>query len=76
MTAQKRSWWQLSHTPGWGFSLGALGAVIAASQWIGLAVDDDNRVWRIIIGVVATLAAIIYLSSATVQLRRNRRGTA
>ncbi len=75
MTAAKRPSSQLSHTPVWGFSLGTLGVFIAASQWIGLAVDDHNRVWRIILGVVATLAAISCLTSAAVQLRRKRRDT-
>lgn len=76
MTAKKRSWWQTTQKPTWGFSLGALWVILAAFQWTGLATDDDSGARSVIFGVVATVAAIIYLSSATVQLRRKRRGTA
>ena len=74
MTAKKRSWWKTTQTPAYGFSLGALWVVIATLQWVELAADDDARAWRIFSGVVATLAAILYLAPATVQLRRKRRG--
>lgn len=76
MTAQKRSWWEATQTPAWGFSLGVLWAVLAGFHWMALATGDDERAWTITVGVVETLAAILYLGSATVQLRRKRRGPA
>ena len=76
MTARKRSWWETTQTPAYGFSLGALWVFMAAFQWIELATGDEDRAWRIVTGVVATLAAILYLAPAAVQLRRKRRDTA
>lgn len=75
MTATKRPWWELTQTPASDLIMGALFAVLAAVHWMALATGDDARAWTITAGVVETLAAIGYLSSATVRLRRKRRDT-
>ena len=74
MTVRKRSWFEITQTPAWGFSLGGLWLVIAVLQWVALVGDDDYGARSIIFGVVATLAAILYLGHAFVRLRQNRLG--
>jgi hypothetical protein len=63
-------------TPAYGFVMGVLCVLLAASQWRAVITDDDQRVRRIILGVVVTLGAVGYLGSAVVRLRRKRRETA
>lgn len=75
MTATKRPWWQFFQTPTYGFVMGALSVLLAASHWRAVITDDDQRVERIILGAVLSLGAIGFLGSATVQLRRRRRET-
>lgn len=73
MTVQKQSWWKATQTPAWGFSFGALWLVIALLQWLALIGDDDYGARSVVFGVVATLAAILYLGQAVMRLRRKPR---
>ncbi len=66
-------WWQFFQAPAYGFVMGALFMLLAASFWRAVITDDDQRVEHIILGAVLTLGAIGFLGSATVQLRRGRR---
>ncbi len=76
MTQPKRPWWQITTTPKWGFMLGGLWLVLAAGQWWRLASDLRDGSWtalRVILPVLSTLLATVYLVSA-MRLRRRLRG--
>ena len=72
MKAKKRPGRQFFQTPAYGFVMGALFMLLAASHWQAVITDDDQRVEHIILGAVLTLGAIGFLGFATVQLRRKR----
>lgn len=74
----KRPWWQLTMTPSFSFVQGGIWVAVAISQWSALT-SGDHETWagtpqRVILAILSTLAAVMYLASA-IMLRRRLRAT-